>query len=322
MDKEKTYHSTDPKVLKDPVIKRRLIRIRNLPAPTPNSGYTLNHDEWAKALENHPDTIYKDSILRKNRRDDDGGWPVTANEKIQALGPKRGYPGTIEFWREALRLMEDRVKKGYFIGPFEENETVPIWVAEEKAIIENPIFGKLEIKPDGTRKMRLLADLSNNENGPSFNDCIFQEEKTVSYISIKDVIRTILDGELKWIWAMDALEAYYRVPIQRRFIRFMGVNVCGLLFFFTCLVMGMASACRIYTEFGDVIVWIITNNEPELFKWRVKMKGREDKEILLLLHYIDDFFGGAQTKEKAERQFEAVKMWWRRLNIPTQDKKC
>ena len=47
------------------------------------------------------------------------------------------------------------------------------------------------------------------------------------------------------------------------------------------------------------------------------MKGKKDREILLLLHYTDDFFGGALTKEIAQKQFEAVKMWWKRSNIPT-----
>eukprot|EP01084_Bolivina_argentea_P179148 309586_1 len=42
----------------------------------------------------------------------------------------------------------------------------------------------------------------------------------------------------------------------------------------------------------------------------------------LLLHYIDDFFGGAPTYKQAIKQFNRVKKWWRILGIPAQDRKC
>ena len=321
-EEEKTYQSIDPMVLNDPDVARVLERIRNMPTPTKRTGHALNEEEWRKGLRDYPDKTYKENILKMNRLDDGGGWELTANAFIEAKGPQHGYPGTIAFWHKALLLMEKRMKKGYFLGPFRKDEPLPKWLTDDGRTLINPCFGKIEIKPDGTVKLRLLYDLSNNESGKSFNDCIDQFEKTVTYITILDVVRRIIDCDLKWLWALDALEAYYRVPIQKRFIKYMGVEVCGMLFFFTCLVMGMASACRIYTEFADVVCWIITNNEPELFKWRKENGGGKGKVYDLLMHYIDDFVGGAQDKETAERQFEAVKSWWNRLGIPTQDRKC
>ena len=75
-------------------------------------------------------------------------------------------------------------------------------------------------------------------------------------------------------------------------------------------------------EFADAVVWIIANNEPELFKWRDTNSSSPSPVKEMIMHYIDDFFGGHQQKATAKKQFEAVKEWWIRLGIPTQDRKC
>ena len=320
--KEREYRSTDREVMNDEKIMEILERLRRRKAPTSRTGYELNHEEWRKGLKDYPDKEYRDNILRMNRISEGGGWPMTANAKIEAKGPEQGYKGTIEFWRKALELMEKRMRSGYFLGPFREGKPLPHWLTKGKPPLFNPMFGKEEEKPDGSTKLRLLYDLSNDESGPSLNDCIKEEEKTVTYITILDVIRRIIDCDMRWVWALDALEAYYRVPIQDRFIRLLGVKVCGMMFFITCLVMGMASACKLYTEFADVVCWIIMNNEKKLFHWKEGNGTGEGRVKEMLMHYIDDFIGGARSRRQAEKQFEAVRKWWRRLNIPTQDRKC
>ena len=218
--------------------------------------------------------------------------------------------------------MEDRMLKGYFLGPFKEGKPLPHWLTNGAKPLFHPMFGKYELKSDGKIKTRLLFNLSDDSNGPSFNDNIPADEKTVTYITILDVCRRIVDCDMKWLWCLDALEAYYRVPIQRRFIPLMGVKICNLLFFFTCLVMGQASACRLYTEFADAVTWIISNDKEALFKYRRSGAGSDSPELEMIMHYIDDFMGGHTQKEAARQQFEAVKEWWVRLGIPTQDRKC
>ena len=317
---ERLYKSTDDEVMHDERIMQILQRLKEMPAPTERGGYELNHEEWAKGLRDYPDEVYKENILKMNRIDEQGGWPVTRNEEIKTEVQRTEYPGTMAFWQKALEIMEKRVKSGYFIGPFKDGEPLPEWVLKGKEPLFNASFGKWETKHDGTEKLRILFDLSNGKR--SFNDCIDDDEKKVVYITIIDVINRIIDCDLKWLWAIDALEAYYRVPIQQKFIPFLGVKLCGLIFFFTCLVMGMASACKLYTEFADVVCWIISNNHKELFKWREEKEYGINRVHDLLMHYIDDFIGGAQTEEMAWKQFNAVRAWWKRLNIPTQDKKC
>ncbi len=79
-------------------------------------------------------------------------------------------------------------------------------------------------------------------------------------------------------------------------------------------------SCRIYTEFADIVAWIIVNNHKELFIQDFYIFGNAGK--YLLLHYIDDFFGGHETRAGAQAQFKAVINWWKWLGIPTQLKKC
>ncbi len=322
-DNEPHYHSYHDAVLNDPKIKKIIQRLKSYPTPTGRHGYQLNHDQWRIGLKNHPVDNYVSTILRRNRADmSSGGWPVTSMMNIAAKGALKDYPGPLRLWHEALLLMEDRMLKGYFLGPFNEERDLPQWLLQGQAPLFHPMFGKYELKSDGSIKTRLLFNLSDDTNGPSFNDCIPDAEKTVHYITLLDVCRRIVDCDMKWLWCLDALEAYYRVRIRCRFIPKMGVRVCKMLFFFTCLVMGQATACRLYTEFADAVVWIIANNEKELFKWRDTTDAGECVEREMIMHYVDDFMGGHRQRRLAELQFAAVKDWWVRLGIPTQDRKC
>lgn len=327
-DYEPYYHSYHEFVLNDPKIKKIIARLKAYAPPTSRVGHTLNHDQWRLGLANHPRPNYAAEVIRRNRIDlANGGWPVTSTMNIAAEGALEMYPGPLRLWEEALLLMEDRMLKGYFLGPFDCDRDLPKWLLGGQSPLFHPLFGKYEPKSDGSIKTRLLFNLSDDSNGLSFNDCIPQDEKTVTYITILDVCRRIVDCDMKWVWCLDALEAYYRVPIAARFIPKMGVKICKMLFFFTCLVMGQATACRIYTEFADAVTWIIANNEPELFKWRDSKRAQSETtppspELDMIMHYIDDFFGGHTQRKAAEKQFQAVKDWWVRLGIPTQDRKC
>ena len=253
-DQGEYYHSDHDVVLSDPAIAAIIARLRGYPEPSSRGGYPLNHDEWRIGLKDHPDYQYVDEILRRNRTDiAEGGWPVTSTLNLAAPGASQGYPGPLKLWHDALLMMEDRMLKGYFLGPFDADRDLPKWLLQGQRPLFHPMFGKYEPKSDGTIKTRLLFNLSDDSNGLSLNDCIPADEKTVAYITILDVCRRIVDCKMKWLWCLDALEAYYRVPIQHRFIAKMGVKICGLLFFFTCLVMGQATACRLYTEFADAV---------------------------------------------------------------------
>lgn len=320
---EEVYDSTDPIVLENPDIKELIKELRDEITPVTRTGHQLNLEEWRKGMEGIAREDYIQKIVQQNSIGEDGGWEVTENTELKAQGTDTGYKAPIRHWKAALQTIKDKVRKGYIWGPFDEGTKLPTGLTKGQQAVFWPIFFKDEVKPDGRVKTRLLTDFSYEGDGVSFNDEIRDAEKTVSYIMLIDVIRMIMECGTTWIWSLDALDAYYRVPIQARFIPRAGIKLCGMMFFFTCLVMGMASACKLYTEFADVITDIIVGNEKGLFLWKQKNQGAEEGTMKrLIMHYIDDFVGGHEDRDTAQRQFNKVKEWWDKLGVPTQDKKC
>ena len=114
------------------------------------------------------------------------------------------------------------------------------------------------------------------------------------------------------IFTADVKDAFHQIPIWREQIKYVGIRICGMIFFWTTLVFGLASSCNIWGEFAAVVTWIIINNELELFFW----KGRE-----LLLQYADDWIGGHVEEDSAWKQYHKLKWWWNKLGIPYDEKK-
>ena len=233
-------------------------------------------------------------ILEWNRN----GWPVAANMHLRCVGSSAEYHAKVEHIAEGLRLMEDRIRKGHIWGPF--FDTLHKLPFTDSVLGADPITWPVFYKKE-SHKVRLLVNLSHQGQGGSFNDQIAQHEKTMRYLTVKDIVNLIIKCDLRWIYSLDALEAFYRVPIQSRFIPFLGVKICGVLFYFTSIVMGMASASKIYAEFADAVCWIITNQYPIIFKQKVGSCW-----VSLLRHYCDDFLGGHKDKAVAQRQFAFV----------------
>ena len=110
------------------------------------------------------------------------------------------------------------------------------------------------------------------------------------YTTIVDVCKWILDLQLKWTFTADVKYSFHQIPIWRQQIKFVGIRICGMSFFWTTLVFGLASSCNIWGEFAALVTWIIINNELDLFLWQ----GRK-----LLLQYADDWIGGHVARASA-----------------------
>ena len=309
---EPEYASDHRRVLEHPEIKAILARLRAMTPPRERPTWALNARAFEYGLRNFPESRggarYARDVLRWNVE----GWPVTDTDEFKCGGTEVEYTAKVRHIIEGLRKMEKRALKNYMWGPFATLEDVPFAAEGRDKIAIWPMFYKEE-----SDKVRLLVNMSSRDMGESLNDQLAQSDKTVKYLTIKNVIQLLTACNLRWIWCMDAYEAYYRVPVESKMIPLLGIRICGFYFFFTCLVMGLAASCKIYTEFGDVICWIIINQYPLIFKqWRL---GREYE---LLHHYIDDFFSGHGIRAIAILQFEFVRYWWKLLGIPTQDRKC
>ena len=197
--------------------------------------------------------------------------------------------------------------KGYICGPFDDNYKFP-WPLHISPLFVVPKPLKDEYRP--------ICHLSHkqNENQYSVNDILSEDEKHVQYVQFKEIVEMMLNaGKNAYMWTIDAQDAYYRVPIHRDDYKYMGLKWENQKWIFLSLQMGLASAPKIYTRFGDAVEYIIINNN----KKDAYINGKQS-----IRHYLDDYFGVGVTKAQADILFNATIQWFNKLNIPTQPRKC
>ena len=204
----------------------------------------------------------------------------------------------------------DWIKKGlgrYIAGPFEPHKC--------------PI--KLHFSPLFTvhqpNKIRTIQNLSYPKlplswNDLSVNNLINPAWCTISYITFREVVKMMFNaGQYAYYFMIDAVDAYYRVPVHEDDHYLMGFKWAGYVFYMTCLQMGLSSACRIYTHFSDALLYIILNNN-----FRIAFCNN----MACLRHYLDDFFGAHPNKTAAQKLFNQTIYWFKRLGVPTNKGKC
>ena len=194
------------------------------------------------------------------------------------------------------------IKKGQIDGPFTADE-LPF------EVFLSPIYG--DRKRSG--KIRLIINLS-APWGNSVNSAISDENSTVEYPSFRQLCELVRNvGVNGYLWSIDAKDAYYSVPIQPRFYPLFAVKWLNKYLIFKCLTFGLRSAPKIYNDFADAIMYTVIH----LFKTLFIICG-----IIYILHYLDDFFGGAKKYKVALAQFKALFNLFDKLGIPTSMEKC
>ncbi len=214
----------------------------------------------------------------------------------------RNYPSDVE---QKQAITEYLLKHDSILGPHALKDVYEIVGSSNISVV--PIFAVKQ-----RNKIRPITDFSYGKKvGDSFNCHILEDYKHVEYPRFKEIVR-MLDraGKGALIWVIDAKDAYCRVPINKKFWRHAIVKWLAQYWILTYLPMGMASSCKLYTVFGDSLLWILQNENPELF---YKIEEAVD-------HYIDDFWGVAQGAT-ATAQFEAFDRLLKYLGIPTTAKK-
>ena len=295
------------------ILDGKLERLRKLGAVKSEPNITFPHHVWDESLRNHPNKEFYNYIMDGNMHGYDIGIDRTVKLQQNHRNLKTNTLEKIAITDWIIKGVED---KGNIYGPFE---------SQQDASNHCKFIDELQLAPIGAvpkevdvygniLKYRPIVHMSAPRKGGSVNSAIPQVKKDVDYIRFRAICEWIFAlGVGAWIWTADAQDAYLRVPVNKQSWKYMGFKWFGMLFIICSLAFGLASACRIYTEFADAVLWIILHNCGELFYFR---------GLLCLHHYLDDFFGGHQSKIMAERQFEAVLYWFRMLGIPTTVKKC
>jgi hypothetical protein len=157
-------------------------------------------------------------------------------------------------------------------------------------------------------KYRPFVHFSYPRWGESVNTATADEWCTVKYIRFKEMVRLVASlGKGAWVWIADAADAFLQLRVQTKQHHLLGVEWQKRTLVFAVMMWGLACAPRMYTMFADGVEEIIRHTDYALFN---------DGALRRLAHYLDDFFGGHQSAEKAMRQFEHVLSVFITLNIP------
>ncbi len=212
----------------------------------------------------------------------------------------------------AKKIQECRKKDiNCIYGPFTKEQAKTRELLKGGNIM--PHFIRTTLREDGTEKLREVTDASSTrKGGKSFNDNIKDQEKNLKYIAIIEIIRMIKKCKIEWMVMGDAQNAFKRLPIEDRFIKYFGVKIATRIFYWTCATYGGASSCRIYGWFAAYVVWIIIRYNKDLFTI---------EKTTVLKNYLDDFFAGHRSYLKAWMQYYTILAWFAFLGIPTQERK-
>ncbi len=220
---EQMFFDTDGEVLNDEICRDLIERIQEIKASDTRPESHLNEDAFRYGLREFKDREYVENIVEFNK----SGWPITSVNvrDIKCVGVKENYKAKIESIREGLRKLLSRVEKQYIWGPWEES-LLP-------DSIEDPTYWPQFYKNEydtSNPKTRILTNFSDESLGQSFNQNLTESDKTTKYISIIDCVWLIVACNLKWLWAIDAHEAYYRVPIQSKYLVCILISTFPLLY--------------------------------------------------------------------------------------------
>ena len=137
-----------------------------------------------------------------------------ANIKRSEKPPSKPHPN---YPIHDKKLIEKVTKKllhhlelGQLRGPYNPHKNAPKY---KYKIHTSPISAKLK----ASGKAMMLVDES-APLGDSINSEIDDDDKFVVYTSFKQLCELLKRiGNRGWIWVVDAVDAYYRIPIEERF---------------------------------------------------------------------------------------------------------
>ena len=115
-------------------------------------------------------------------------------------------------------------------------------------------------------------DLSHPE-GAGVNDGIEKEICSLTYSSVDDAIRIIMEmGKDTRLAKFDIESAYRLIPVRPSDRLLLGMSWRNSLYIDTALPFGLRSAPKIFNAVADALMWIL-----------------ESRGIALALHYLDDY---------------------------------
>ena len=220
----------------------------------------INTGELGKLLEDHPDQELVKYLLDGYTKGFKLGLTRFPNCRQPCKNP-----------REALRnpeivqeLIDKEVRLGHMLGPFDNPP------------FEQMVFSPINIVPKAgsVNKYRLIHDLKFPYNDQSVNSCIPEENSTVKYHHIDEVIEMALAIGTCVKGARCDIEAAFRhqsMHFSQLFL--LGFTFNEKFYINSSLPFGAASSCQIFEKVACALQWIITDQTGRVH----------------ISHFLDDF---------------------------------
>ena len=207
----------------------------------------------------------------------------------------------VSVFRDTVKGLET----GFLLGPF----------APTDDRVKNVTISPLQIVVKLNKKPRVVHNLSfGKRNNTSVNSFISECDRSVSYNTFRSIVSFLSGiGSGGFLFVSDMFEAYRRVLVCPKFHKFLAFRWYNKIYKYACLPFGLASACKIYSEFSELLRKIVVSSDKELWS----CNGLE-----CLYNYLDDFWGAHCDEASAWEQFISFLEWLDVLGVPTQWSKC
>ena len=169
------------------------------------------------------------------------------------------------------------LRLGKFAGPLPEGVTS----YKGKTIFYANTFTVLKpATDDGTPQWKGILD-------GSFITPFFGH-KTVRYVRYKEIARML--QKVRWAWKADIKGGYKNSIRNLDDLHLSGMLLDGKTWLDCSMGMGYSVMCLLFSEITNAFCRAAMMTLPDIFT---------AKDVQLLLSYLDDLFGGAQTKEQS-----------------------
>ena len=160
----------------------------------------LVYSEWEKQLQFHPDIEFYIYVLNGIAN----GFHIGFNpSKAQCVSAKRNMQSAQQHFSVVEDYLEKEVSMSRVIGP----------ISDKISGVQINKFGVIP-KNHQPGKWRIIVDLSSPDKA-SVNDGISQELCSLSYVSVDDAVRQILElGPGAMLAKLDIQSAYRIVPVH------------------------------------------------------------------------------------------------------------
>ena len=258
------------------------------PLPQQAEKFFVNISRLKELLADYPDQSLVSSIITGFELGFDIGFKGT----LKNISTKNNK--SAELHKQGLtEAIRKEVSRGHTAGPF---PTPPFPITHISPLGAVP-------KPDGS--IRLIMDLS-QPKGESINDFISKDEFPCNYTPFDEATRLVLKtGRGCYLTKVDIKHAYRLLPVRPEDWPLLVYCWEGQYYVDLKLPFGCRSSAGIFSDFSDLICWIINN-----------------KYHLVVIHYSDDYLlVSPSILSLAMQQKQTLLAVFKYLNIPTAEDK-